>query len=82
MPAVVVITFANPEVALRILRAVRELRSDVPILVRTQDDTKLERTAGRRRDRGRARDLRGQPHAVVAPAAAAEAAGGAGDSHA
>ena len=38
----VVITFANPEVALRILRAVRELRTDVPILVRTQDDTKLE----------------------------------------
>jgi CPA2 family monovalent cation:H+ antiporter-2 len=38
----VVITFANPEVALRILRAVREVRADVPILVRTQDDTKLE----------------------------------------
>ena len=38
----VVITFANPEVALRILRSVRELRGDVPILVRTQDDTKLE----------------------------------------
>ena len=38
----VVITFANPEVALRILRAVREMRGDVPILVRTQDDTKLE----------------------------------------
>src|SRR5271155_1264867 len=38
----VVITFATPEVALRILRAVRELRQDVPILVRTQDDTKLE----------------------------------------
>jgi CPA2 family monovalent cation:H+ antiporter-2 len=38
----VVVTFANPEVALRILRAVRELRADVPILVRTQDDTKLE----------------------------------------
>jgi CPA2 family monovalent cation:H+ antiporter-2 len=38
----VVITFASPEVALRILRAVRELRADVPILVRTQDDTKLE----------------------------------------
>jgi CPA2 family monovalent cation:H+ antiporter-2 len=38
---VVVITFANPDVALRILRAVRELRTDVPILVRTQDDTKL-----------------------------------------
>ena len=40
--SVVVITFANPEVALRILRSVRELRSDVPILVRTQDDSKLE----------------------------------------
>src|SRR5271168_4321412 len=40
--SVVVITFANPDVALRILRAVRELRNDVPILVRTQDDTKLE----------------------------------------
>ena len=38
----VVITFASPEVALRILRAARRLRSDVPILVRTQDDTKLE----------------------------------------
>jgi CPA2 family monovalent cation:H+ antiporter-2 len=40
--SVVVITFANPEVALRILRAVRKLRTDVPILVRTQDDGKLE----------------------------------------
>jgi monovalent cation:H+ antiporter-2, CPA2 family len=39
--SVVVITFASPDVALRILRAVRELRKDVPILVRTQDDTKL-----------------------------------------
>jgi CPA2 family monovalent cation:H+ antiporter-2 len=38
----VVVTFANPPVALRILRAVRELRADVPILVRTQDDTRLE----------------------------------------
>ena len=38
----VVITFANPEVALRILRGVRQVRTDVPILVRTQDDTKLE----------------------------------------
>jgi CPA2 family monovalent cation:H+ antiporter-2 len=38
----VVVTFANPTVALRILRAVRELRQDVPILVRTQDDTRLE----------------------------------------
>jgi CPA2 family monovalent cation:H+ antiporter-2 len=40
--SVVVVTFANPEVALRILRSVREMRADVPILVRTQDDTKLE----------------------------------------
>ena len=39
--SVVVITFANQDVALRILRSVRELRPDVPILVRTQDDTKL-----------------------------------------
>jgi CPA2 family monovalent cation:H+ antiporter-2 len=38
----VVVTFANPDVALRILRGVRLLRRDVPILVRTQDDTKLE----------------------------------------
>jgi CPA2 family monovalent cation:H+ antiporter-2 len=40
--SVVVVTFANPEVALRILRSVRALRLDVPILVRTQDDSKLE----------------------------------------
>ncbi|MEA3109828.1 MAG: monovalent cation:H+ antiporter-2, family [Gammaproteobacteria bacterium] len=38
----IVITFADPEVALRILRSVRELRTDVPVLVRTQDDSKLE----------------------------------------
>jgi CPA2 family monovalent cation:H+ antiporter-2 len=38
----VVITFANPPVSLRILRAVRSLRADVPVLVRTQDDTRLE----------------------------------------
>jgi monovalent cation:H+ antiporter-2, CPA2 family len=38
----VVITFANPAVSLRILRAVRGLRGDVPVLVRTQDDLRLE----------------------------------------
>jgi len=38
----IVVTFANPDVALRILRSVRELRPDVPVLVRTQDDSKLE----------------------------------------
>ncbi len=38
----VVITFANPAVSLRILRSVRGLRADVPVLVRTQDDLRLE----------------------------------------
>ncbi len=38
----VVITFANPDVALRIVRAVRAARAELPILVRTQDDTKLK----------------------------------------
>ncbi|MGA2398476.1 MAG: cation:proton antiporter [Steroidobacteraceae bacterium] len=38
----VVITFANPAVSLRILRSVRALRTDVPVLVRTQDDLRLE----------------------------------------
>lgn len=42
----VVVTFANPEVALRILRAVRGLRTEVPILVRTQDDSRLEELQG------------------------------------
>jgi CPA2 family monovalent cation:H+ antiporter-2 len=37
----VVITFANTPAALRALRAVRSLRKDVPVLVRTQDDTLL-----------------------------------------
>jgi len=43
-----VITFAEPDVALRILRAVRALRAELPVLVRTQDDAKLEQlqTAG------------------------------------
>lgn len=39
---VFVITFASPDVSLRILRTVRSLRSDLPVLVRTQDDTKLD----------------------------------------
>ena len=38
----VVVTFANPPVSLRILRAVRAISPQVPVLVRTQDDTKLE----------------------------------------
>jgi CPA2 family monovalent cation:H+ antiporter-2 len=40
--SVVVITFADPAVAIGIIRAVRMLRSDVPILVRAQDDTRLQ----------------------------------------
>jgi CPA2 family monovalent cation:H+ antiporter-2 len=40
--SVLVISFADPDVALGILRSVRELRKDVPVLVRTQDDTKLD----------------------------------------
>ena len=44
----VVITFADPEAALKILPSIRELHAEVPVLVRTQDDTKLEeiRSAG------------------------------------
>jgi CPA2 family monovalent cation:H+ antiporter-2 len=38
---VVIVTFANPAVAVGVVRAVRRLRSDVPILVRTQDDSRL-----------------------------------------
>lgn len=37
----VVVTFADPRVAIGIVRAVRELRRDVPVLVRTQDDAGL-----------------------------------------
>jgi CPA2 family monovalent cation:H+ antiporter-2 len=38
----VVVTFANPDVAQRIVRAVRSLRAAVPVLVRTSDDARLE----------------------------------------
>jgi monovalent cation:H+ antiporter-2, CPA2 family len=40
--SVLVISFADPTLALRILRSVRSLNTGVPILVRTQDDTKLD----------------------------------------
>jgi CPA2 family monovalent cation:H+ antiporter-2 len=40
--SVVVVSFDGPEHALRIVRAVRRLRSDVPVLVRTEDDSRLE----------------------------------------
>jgi monovalent cation:H+ antiporter-2, CPA2 family len=38
----VVVTFANPTVSTGIVRAVRALRADVPVLVRTQDDVGLK----------------------------------------
>jgi CPA2 family monovalent cation:H+ antiporter-2 len=37
----VVVTFANPQVSLAIVRAVRQHRGDVPVLVRTVDDASL-----------------------------------------
>ena len=40
--SVVVISFDDPSTALRIVRAVRRLRTDVPILVRTEDDSRLD----------------------------------------
>ncbi len=38
----VIVTFADPERALRIVEAVRRARAFVPLLVRTMDDTQLE----------------------------------------
>jgi CPA2 family monovalent cation:H+ antiporter-2 len=40
--SVLVITFANPAVSLRILATARKLRPDIPVLVRTQDDARLD----------------------------------------
>jgi CPA2 family monovalent cation:H+ antiporter-2 len=40
--SVVVVSFDGPDTALRIVRAVRQLRADVPVLVRTEDDSRLE----------------------------------------
>jgi K+:H+ antiporter len=39
---VLVLTFAEPTASMKIVKAVRELRPELPILVRTQDDSKLE----------------------------------------
>jgi CPA2 family monovalent cation:H+ antiporter-2 len=38
---VVIVTFADPQIALGIVRAVRRLRGEVPILVRTADESRL-----------------------------------------
>jgi CPA2 family monovalent cation:H+ antiporter-2 len=40
--SVVVISFDEPATAVRIVRAVRRLREDVPVLVRTEDDSMLD----------------------------------------
>jgi CPA2 family monovalent cation:H+ antiporter-2 len=40
--SVVVVTFVDPAIAIGIVRAVRRLRTDVPVLVRTADDSALE----------------------------------------
>jgi len=40
--SVLVITFADPQVSLGIIKAVRELRRNLPVLVRTQDDSRLD----------------------------------------
>jgi monovalent cation:H+ antiporter-2, CPA2 family len=37
----VVVTFASPSTSMGIIRSVRDLRADLPILVRTADDTRL-----------------------------------------
>jgi CPA2 family monovalent cation:H+ antiporter-2 len=38
---VVIVTFADPLIALEIVRTVRRLRAEVPVLVRTQDESRL-----------------------------------------
>ncbi len=38
----VIVTFSDPDRSIRIVEAVRRLRGDVPLLVRTADDTQME----------------------------------------
>ncbi len=40
--SVVVVSFDEPDPAIRVVRTVRRLRADVPVLVRTEDDSRLE----------------------------------------
>jgi len=42
----VVVSFSNPGVALSIVKSVRLIRSDVPVLVRTQDDARIDELRG------------------------------------
>ena len=69
----VVITFADPRTSLGILRAMRRLRADVPVLVRTPDDSRLQELRARARPKS-CRKLRGQPHARLARADVAQGA--------
>jgi CPA2 family monovalent cation:H+ antiporter-2 len=39
--SVVIVTFADPTVAVGVVRAIRRLSAEVPVLVRTQDDSRL-----------------------------------------
>ena len=52
----VIVTFANPAVSVGIVRSVRRLRADVPVLVRTQDDVGLTELTGGGRHRCGPRD--------------------------
>ena len=61
-------------VALKILHHVQQLRPELPVIVRTFDDTRARPAAGGRRGGGRAGGARGQPDARVAFAAAARRA--------
>jgi K+:H+ antiporter len=38
---VVIVTFADPDIAIDIVRSVRRVRAEVPVLVRVQDDSRL-----------------------------------------
>ena len=67
----VAITFANTPVALKILHHVHQQRPDLPVIVRTVDDSEIDRLHRSRRDRGRAGGARRQPDARVAGAARA-----------
>ena len=59
----VVVSFADTPKALAILAHVRELRPELPVIVRTWDDTDVGTAARGRRGRDRGRGGRGLAHA-------------------
>ncbi len=77
----VIISFADPGTSIGILRSIRALRREVPVLVRTAGRFAPQRAARSRRDRRGARDARSQPDARLAGADAAERAGHEGRAH-